>query len=80
METRGYTDCSVCFNFTSALVYQSQISDTVVVAEMRDSVDKYLETASTSDVRSLADIIQYNKKHPDQQAGIGSNMRLLFST
>lgn len=54
----------------------SEVSDNILVAEMRDSVDGYLRNASTSGVRSLADIIQYNKEHPDQQAGIGGNTKV----
>jgi hypothetical protein len=38
--------------------------------EFRDTVDAYLKNLAASEMRSLADIIQFNKDHPELQAGI----------
>ncbi|KAH8821316.1 hypothetical protein F5884DRAFT_83338 [Xylogone sp. PMI_703] len=42
----------------------------IVNGEFRDTVDAYLQNLTSSEVRSLADIIQFNKDHLELQAGI----------
>ncbi|KUJ14277.1 amidase signature enzyme [Mollisia scopiformis] len=42
----------------------------IVNGEFRDTVDAYLQNLASSEMRSLADIIQFNKDHPELQAGI----------
>ncbi|KAK0104849.1 hypothetical protein ONS95_005115 [Cadophora gregata] len=42
----------------------------IVNGEFRDTVDAYLQGLEQSDVRSLADIIQFNRDRPELQAGI----------
>ncbi|KAJ5724815.1 amidase signature enzyme [Penicillium malachiteum] len=42
----------------------------VVVSEVRDSVNAYLSTLISSPMKSLEDIIQFNKEKPEPQAGI----------
>ncbi|KGO70257.1 Amidase [Penicillium italicum] len=43
---------------------------TILLSEVRDSVNAYLNTLISSPVKSLQDIIQFNKEHPELQAGI----------
>ncbi|KAL8849114.1 MAG: hypothetical protein Q9221_005883 [Calogaya cf. arnoldii] len=43
---------------------------TILLGEIRDSVDRNLEALPSTPVRSLADIIKFNKAHPDLQAGL----------
>lgn len=38
--------------------------------EFRDTVDAYLQNLASSEMRSLADIIQFNRDQPELQAGI----------
>lgn len=42
-----------------------------LVAEVRDSLNIYLRDHETSPVKNLEELIQWNKDHPDLQAGIG---------
>jgi amidase len=42
----------------------------IVNGEFRDTVNSYLQNLAESEVRSLAEIIQFNKDHPELQAGI----------
>lgn len=49
-----------------------------VAGEFRENVDKYLQQQLSSEVRSLADIIQFNKEHPELQAGIGTRKAAIY--
>jgi len=42
----------------------------IILAEMRNSTNKYLATLSETPVNTLKDIIAFNDKHPELQAGI----------
>ncbi|KAF2108353.1 amidase signature domain-containing protein [Lophiotrema nucula] len=42
----------------------------IFLAEMRNSMNEYLATLEQSQVRSLEDIIEFNKNHPELQAGL----------
>ncbi|KAJ5633528.1 amidase signature enzyme [Penicillium herquei] len=43
----------------------------ILLSEVRDSVNSYLSTLTSSPMKSLEDIIRFNKEHPEIQAGIG---------
>jgi hypothetical protein len=41
------------------------------VGEVRNDLNTYLESLVSSPVRSLEELIQWNKDHPEAQAGLG---------
>lgn len=71
-ETRSFLPSTVSFHRAKKDLELLALTGRVNSAgEVRESVDKYLQQQPSSEVRSLADIIQFNKEHPELQAGIG---------
>ncbi len=68
MVNRAFTAFSVSFESTQEKL--AHMAYCFLVGEMRDSVNSYLKAASSTKVRSLAEIIQFNKDNPGLQAGI----------
>lgn len=66
------------FQYLLLAKYQLLNSSLVKAAEFRDSVNDYLEKLTETRVRSLAEIIDWNEKHPEDQAGIGLTRSFLL--
>lgn len=48
------------------------------MGEIRWDINAYLESLDSSPVRSLEELIQWNKDHPEAQAGLGITPHMLF--
>ena len=64
--------CVVSNLLTGTPLLEAVFADTAFAdAELRPAIDHYLQTLKSSEVRSLEDIVQWNERHPELQAGIG---------